>query len=102
MGFHGKRLTALLASMMLAAMLGLSACDGNGGASSDSSAADSSASASSEAAESAADGEEAEGLYGSPWITTTVAGNLPDERPSAKDDFYTYANYDFLVAHQQD
>lgn len=39
-------------------------------------------------------------LGGSPWQTTVIAGNLPDERPELNDDLFTYFNYDYLMEHQ--
>ena len=41
-------------------------------------------------------------LFGSPWINSNVAGNLPDEAPSPRDDLYLSVNYDGLKAHQEE
>ena len=38
--------------------------------------------------------------FGKPWQSTCVIGNLPPERPSVRDDLYTYYNYDILKEHQ--
>lgn len=35
-------------------------------------------------------------IKGSPWDPTVIAGNLPEERPAEKDDFFASVNYDFL------
>jgi len=40
------------------------------------------------------------GNYGSPWINTMDAGNLPDEKPEAKDDLMLHYSYDILAEHQ--
>lgn len=40
------------------------------------------------------------GLFGKPWYNITVIGNLPDSAAEAKDDLYSYYNYDFAAAHQ--
>lgn len=45
--------------------------------------------------------EEAE-LFGTPWITSIIAGNLPAEAPSPRDDLYLSVNYDSLMAHQEE
>ena len=39
-------------------------------------------------------------LFGSPWYNITVIGNLPDSAAEAKDDLYSYYNYDVAAAHQ--
>lgn len=39
-------------------------------------------------------------LFGKPWYNITVIGNLPDSAAEAKDDLYSYYNYDFISAHQ--
>ena len=39
-------------------------------------------------------------LFGKPWYNITVIGNLPDSAAEAKDDLYSYYNYDFIAAHQ--
>lgn len=41
--------------------------------------------------------EEPEELYGSPWVNSTVIGNLPPTAPEVKDDLYTNVNYDALA-----
>ncbi len=38
--------------------------------------------------------------YGSPWVSSVFAGNLPDNAPAAVDDLYTHYAYDFASAHQ--
>jgi putative endopeptidase len=40
-------------------------------------------------------------LAGKPWVTSIIQGNLPTERPEAKDDLYTHYAYDYLAAHQE-
>lgn len=40
-------------------------------------------------------------LMGKPWVTSILQGNLPPQRPEAKDDLYTHYNYDYLAAHQE-
>lgn len=40
-------------------------------------------------------------LYGTPWVTSNVQGNLPSEQPEAKDDVYTHYNYEYLASHQE-
>ncbi len=76
-----KRLLALLLCLILAFSLSISACekktDDNQGK----------------------DQAQSE-LFGSPWVTSVVQGNLPAERPDAKDDLYTCLNYDYLKEHQ--
>ena len=52
------------------------------------------------AAAEAQPAEEQEELYGSPWVTSIVSGNLPAEAPSPRDDLYLSVNYDGLAAHQ--
>lgn len=69
-----KELTAMALAFAVAAVL--VACGGNGGGSASSSGSGESASAS---ASSAASAE----LYGSPWTTSVVQGNLPAEQPEA-------------------
>lgn len=58
------------------------------------------------AAEDAAEGEASEaqpaGLFGKPWVTSMLQGNLPVEEPEAKDDLYTHYAYDYLVTHQNE
>ncbi len=83
-----SRIVSLILACALALML--VACGGNA-ASSAASSTSASASASSEAT-----GE----LVGSPWVTSVLAGNLPAQQPAAKDDLYTYYNYDYLSSHQ--
>ena len=39
-------------------------------------------------------------LYGSPWIDGIVTGNLPAEKPEAKDNLYLHYNYDLIAEHQ--
>lgn len=74
--------------LTLAMALMLVACSGNG-ASSDS------------APDATADSAAAAGEpVGSPWVTSVLSGNLPAERPEAKDDLYTHYNYDYLAANQ--
>ncbi len=86
-----KELTAMALAFAVAAVL--VACGGNAGGSASSSGSGESASA---IASSAATAE----LYGSPWTTSIVQGNLPAEQPEAKDDLYTHYAYDYLAAHQ--
>ena len=43
--------------------------------------------------------EEAAAPYGSPWINSTVIGNLPEKAPAAVDDFYLSVNYDVQQEH---
>ena len=88
-----KELTIMALALALAAVL--VACGGSGGSSASSSASSESASASASAS-SAASAE----LYGNPWTTSVVQGNLPAEQPEAKDDLYTHYAYDYLAAHQ--
>lgn len=38
--------------------------------------------------------------FGSPWVNSIIAGNLPDPAPDLKDDFYTAVNYEALAANQ--
>ncbi len=40
-------------------------------------------------------------LAGKPWVTSIMQGNLPAEKPEAKDDLYTHYAYDYLAAHQE-
>ena len=40
--------------------------------------------------------EQGGALGGSPWINSTLAGNLPGKAPAAVDDFYLSVNYDEL------
>lgn len=35
------------------------------------------------------------------WINSNIAGNVAQERPSLKDDFYQYVNYGFLSSHTE-
>ena len=42
-------------------------------------------------------GDEGGSVVGSPWANTMLDGNLPDERPGAVDDFYTWVNYDGIA-----
>ena len=46
--------------------------------------------------------EQGGALGGSPWINSTLAGNLPGKAPAAVDDFYLSVNYDELQQHQND
>lgn len=46
--------------------------------------------------------EEADGLFGDPWVNSVIAGNLPETAPDPRDDFYTAVNYDEAAAHQGD
>ncbi len=41
-------------------------------------------------------------LFGEPWVNSNVSGNLPDDRPSEKDDFYLNCNYDYIREHQDE
>ncbi len=41
-------------------------------------------------------------LFGSPWIAGIIAGNLPAEAPSPRDDLYLSVNHDGLAAHQNE
>lgn len=38
--------------------------------------------------------------YGSPWVSSIFAGNLPDAAPSAADDLYLHYAYDYASAHK--
>ena len=42
-----------------------------------------------------------EELFGSPWINSTVIGNVLPEKPEAKDDLFQYANYETITEHQE-
>ena len=89
-----KRLSALLASVLLASSLGLAACGGSATTTADSSEG-------TEATEATEATETQTGeLYGKPWVTSFEVGNLPAEAPEAKDDLYTSVNYDYIKAHQ--
>ena len=39
-------------------------------------------------------------LYGSPWVTSIFAGNLPDAAPEAADDLYLHYDYEYIADHQ--
>ena len=39
-------------------------------------------------------------LFGHPWVTSILSGNLPPEQPEVKDDLYAHYNYEYLSAHQ--
>lgn len=41
-----------------------------------------------------------DGLTGTPWITSSLTGNLPASAPDAKDDLFLHYNYDEIAAHQ--
>ena len=41
-------------------------------------------------------------LTGSPWNDTCIQGNLPEEKPSEKDDFYASVDYDWLEEKQDE
>lgn len=41
-------------------------------------------------------------IDGYPWATSVESGNLPYEKPEMQDDLFTYYNYEFLSAHQDD
>lgn len=88
-----KKFFSLLASVILACMLSLTACGGNN-ANGSGDSADSSASATT--TEGASTGE----LFGKPWVVSQVTGNLPEQKPEAKDDLYTSVNYDYIKEHQ--
>lgn len=86
-------------SLALAAVLavGIVACGGQAQSSSSGQAQ----SSSSEQAQSSQSGQAQAGeLYGSPWVTSIFAGNLPSEAPSAKSDLYLHYGYDFIAGHQ--
>lgn len=78
-----KRVTATLVS--LAMVVSLVAC--GGGAQDTASTGTNSEQASNE-------------LYGKPWVTSILQGNLPAEQPELRDDFYTHFNYEYLSEHQ--
>lgn len=42
-----------------------------------------------------------EELFGSPWINSTVIGNVLQEKPEAKDDLFQSANYETILKHQE-
>lgn len=42
------------------------------------------------------------GLYGKPWVSSMLAGNLPESPLAAKDDLYTRYAYDYLERHQDE
>ncbi|MER2053930.1 MAG: hypothetical protein ABTB30_01485, partial [Clostridia bacterium] len=42
-----------------------------------------------------------EELFGSPWINSTVIGNVLPEKPEAKDDLFQSANYETITEHQE-
>ena len=42
-----------------------------------------------------------EELFGSPWINSTVIGNVLPEKPEAKDDLFQSANYETIMEHQE-
>ncbi|MBR0513378.1 MAG: M13 family metallopeptidase [Clostridia bacterium] len=42
-----------------------------------------------------------EELFGSPWINSSVIGNVLPEKPEAKDDLFQSANYETILAHQE-
>ena len=50
--------------------------------------------------QSSADAQGEDALYGSPWVTSVFAGNLPDAAPDAADDLYLHYAYDYAAAHQ--
>ena len=77
-----KRLLALFLCLILAFSLSISACEKK---TDDKQATDQTQSE----------------LFGSPWVTSVVQGNLPNERPDIKDDLFTYFNYDYLKEHQE-
>ena len=111
-----KRMTRIAMLVFAFAMaLTLVACGGSEGGSASSAASSADASASSAASESenaseasASDEAASEGsgesaaaeLYGKPWVTSIVQGNLPAEAPEVTDDLYTHYAYDYLAAHQ--
>ena len=39
-------------------------------------------------------------LYGSPWVSSIFAGNLPNSQSEAKEDLYTHYSYDYMKSHQ--
>lgn len=54
-----------------------------------------------EPAQSGAAGQQQSGeLYGSPWVTSVIAGNLPAQAPEATADLYLHYSYDYIAAHQ--
>lgn len=42
-----------------------------------------------------------EELFGSPWINSTVFGNVLPEKPEAKDDLFQSVNYETILEHQE-
>ena len=49
----------------------------------------------------AAEAQPQEELFGSPWIISTVIGNVLPEKPEAKDDLFQSANYETIMEHQE-
>lgn len=80
-------------ALVLALVLALVGCSGTEG---DPASPSSDGEGTSESTSSAT----ANGLVGSPWVTSVLQGNLPAEQPDAKDDLYTHYNYEYLAAHQ--
>ena len=89
-----KRIAAMVIALVMA--VSLVACGGGMGGSSPAPAGDESANQNAGTAV-VAPGE----LAGKPWVTSIVQGNLPAERPVAKDDLYTHYAYDYLASHQE-
>ena len=94
-----KETLVLLASLLIAAVLGLVACgtgtSGSSGLAGSNSASESSVAATSSGAAASTD------LVGKPWITSILQGNLPAEQPAAKDDLYTHYAWNYLQEHQE-
>lgn len=81
-----------LALVLVLSLVGCGATGHSAGSSGGGESSSTSASASSSA--------KAKELAGKPWVTSLLSGNLPDERPEAKDDLYTYYCYDYIASHQ--
>ena len=90
---------SVLVSLLLAFSLIFSGCGTSAaGSGSSSTAAGSSTAASASPTSTAAAGST---LYGKPWVTSVLIGNLPPTRPDIKDDVYTHFSYDYLTRHQE-
>ncbi|MBR3316283.1 MAG: M13 family metallopeptidase [Atopobiaceae bacterium] len=87
-----KRIVAMVLALVMT--VSLVAC--GGGAGGNSLVGDESASQSASIA-----AEASSELAGKPWVTSIVQGNLPTERPEAKDDLYTHYAYEYIAAHQE-
>ena len=90
-----QRWTWALALVAILAM-GLVSCSQPAQPSSTASASSASASSA-----SSAETQKTAALYGSPWVTSVFAGNLPEKAPEAADDLYLHYAYDYAAAHQE-